>query len=239
MPILEEIPNETAELWVNRYTDSLRQTRMALGIALAMSAACVGLVVMNILTLREFRRPLVYRIDDKHRAVVERYSAVAEGWSETDARADVEDFLRYYLARDRETIGSPSFGFSRSLWYLSSALASKAKQASQIVNKGACFDGGEDCTVATYLADGTAPDVSIRIGQTVIQGFRQTGEWQALVTFWKDLDAKLGGVRKSILCTATVTAEYLDGVPEEYLPSDRNPRGLVISDLKITQGYAE
>jgi hypothetical protein len=180
----------------------------------------------------------VYRIDEKHRATVDVYSASPE-WNEGDARVDVEDFIRYFYTRDRETIGSPIWGFPRSLWYLAAPLAARAKQASQAVNKGACIDAGEACTVASYLADGSAPDVSITIEQTSIEAFRPTGQWKAVVVFRKNLTEKLGKANRSIVCTASIIAEYLDVVPAEYLPSSRNPRGLLISSSKVAQGYAE
>jgi hypothetical protein len=241
MPILEEIPpTETRDLWVYRYTDSLRMTRTALGIAFSLAVLSIGVVCLAYHIVSTFQnwRPLVYRVDAAHRAVAESYNKASEGWNETDARCDLEDFVRFYYSRDRQTISSPVYGFPRSLWYLSEKLATKAQQDSHIVNRGGCDEGLSDaCTVATYLADGTAPDIAIRIVSKPLEGFRPSGQWKSTITFWAD-QTRLGAT-KSTLNTMTVTAEYLEKVPDDYLPTDRNPRGLSISQVQLSRGYGE
>jgi hypothetical protein len=184
-------------------------------------------------------RPLVYRIDERHEAVAEHYSVAAEDWRETDARKDLEDFVRYHYTRNRETIESLTYGFPRSIWYMSEPLAMRAKQSSTLVNQGGCSDpNGERCTVMTYVSDRTSLDVSVRIVRTKLEDFQPVGQWRASTTFWRD--SKLfGGEIKSVLSTLDVQAEYLEKVPPDYLPTDRNPRGLVIDSMELKSGTGD
>jgi hypothetical protein len=240
MPLAEEISQtEVAQLWLDRF----RMTRRAVTACFFLAASVLALSGVVVYTIHVFRswRPLVYRVDEHHRAVAEVYSQVAENWNEDDAKIDIEDFLRYYLTRDRQSINVQDFGFPRSLWYLSKPLSDAAKQSISIVNPAGCADGNfETCTVATFLGDGLAPQIAVRMEATSIRGFKPQGQgkFQAVTTFWQDL-IPISGEKHSALYTASVIAEFIYPVPAEYLPSDRNPRGLIVSDIKIRKGYAE
>ena len=240
MPVLEEIKmGEAAQQYVNRYTDAFRTTRLAVLACIVMAAACLltaGGSLYRENSIKDWR-PLVYRIDEHHKAVVENYSQAAEGWNKDDARVDVEDFLTYYYSRQRATISSETFGFPHAIWYMSATLESRVRLQDRNVNKQACQEGGiEACTTATFVADLQAPDVTVQIDATRIEGFEPYGKtWRATSTFW--LQKESGGVVKKALCTAVLMAEYLEKVPSEYLPANRNPRGLIVDSLTLEEGY--
>ena len=239
MPVLEEIKmSDVANQYVNRYTDAFKTTRLAISACVVMAIACLLTAASGIYREHSIRdwRPLVYRIDEHHKAVAENYSQVAESWNKEDARTDVESFLTYYYGRQRSTIASETFGFPRALWYMNEKMESHVRLQDRNVNKGACEDGGiEACTTATFVSDLQAPDVTVQIDATRIEGFKPGGKWQATTTFW--LQREFAGNVKRALCIATVMAEYLEKVPSEYLPANRNPRGLIIDSLVLEEGY--
>jgi hypothetical protein len=164
MPLADEVTkSEVLDLWVNRYTDSMRMTRKLSSVCVLLTVAVVAL---SILVYRgRHLKPLVLRIDHHGKVITEEYDQAVGQWNETDARADIEDFVRYYYTRDRATIASPEFGFSRSLWYMNSAMEAAESLEMNTVHQGGCQDGSA-CTVATFEADQTAPEVAVRIAST-------------------------------------------------------------------------
>lgn len=243
MPVIEPIDrSETAAAWVFRYTEPFRMSRLAGITSLLLALSAIGLIVLNLWTVHMFRnwRPLVYRVEGHH-ITAEAYDRAAERWSKDDARMVLEDFVHYYYERNRQTVGDVQYGFPRSLLFLSNDLATKAKTHKDVVFHGGCENGaGDSCTVATYLSDGLAPDISIRIVKSEIYDFKGSGEgqWQGVVTFWQDLHRSYGE-SKSILSTLTVQAELMERVPDDDQPSNRNPVGLLIEQIQLSEGYGQ
>jgi hypothetical protein len=62
--------------------------------------------------------------------------------------------------------------------------------------------------------------------------------FEATVSFWKDLTWP-DGRKRSVLNNLSITAEYMQNVPDDYRPTDRNPRGLMIDALKLNSGYGQ
>src|SRR5580700_9598723 len=102
---------------------SLLVTNMYLKIALlAVSAVCLGLVVLNFKTFRAFHdlKPLVVRISDVGRAEAVRYEDLEYHPQEAELKYFLTDFVQSHYSRLRSTVRD---NYTRSLFFLDGRLA--------------------------------------------------------------------------------------------------------------------
>src|SRR5271156_117442 len=98
--------HEAKQLYLEKYGDAI-VTNNYLKIALALvSVVAVGLVVMDLHTIRTFRnfRPLVIRIDELGRAQAVDYTSLESHPGDREAKYFLSEFCRLFDRRNRYTI---------------------------------------------------------------------------------------------------------------------------------------
>jgi len=217
--------HEAKQLYLEKYGDAI-VTNNYLKIALALvSVVAVGLVVMDLHTIRTFRnfRPLVIRIDELGRAQAVDYTSLEYHPGDREAKYFLSEFCRLFDRRNRYTIHDD---FTKALYFLDGKLANQTIEQSK-----------KDDTIHVFLNNPGAPEVDVEVEKVALEAM-QKPPYKASVDF---LRIEYAPADHSLLRKTRYTANFVflfkDDVPSELIPI--NPLGLTITYFRQDEAFSD
>jgi type IV secretory pathway TrbF-like protein len=215
--------NEAKQLYMEQFGETVVMNSY-LKIALALlSLAIVGLVVLNMKTIRSFRnlRPLVIRIDELGRAQAVSYDTFAYKPEAKEAKYFLTQFCELYYRRNRYTVHDE---FTKALYFLDGKLAE---------NTMATFKKNK--VIENFLNDPSAPEVDIDVEQAALEPMDKP-PYKASVDFYEiEYSPVDHSVLNKTLYTASFVFEFRSEVPNRLIPI--NPLGLTIKSFRQDEAF--
>ncbi len=215
--------NEAKQLYMEQFGDAIGMNNY-LKFALALlSLAVIGLVVLNVKTIRTFRnfKPLVIRIDELGRAQAVSYDAFAYKPEAREAKYFLTQFCELYYRRNRSTINDD---FTKALYFLNGKLADET-MATYKKNK----------VIETFLNNPSAPEVDIDVAQVALDPMDKP-PYKASVDFYEiEYSPADHSVLNKTLYTASFVFVFRSEVPNHLVPI--NPLGLAITNFREDEAF--
>lgn len=216
--------NEAKQLYLEKYGDAV-VTNNYLKIAVALLClAALGLVVLNLRTIRTFQnfRPVVIRIDQLGRAEAVDYKSLEYHPGDREAKYFLSEFCRLYYRRNRYTIHDD---FTKAFYFLDGKLANDIMEQHK-----------KDDTIRTFLSNPSSPEVDVEIKKVALQAM-QDPPYQASVDYYQIEYAPADhAILKKTLYTANFVLLFKDEVPNELIPV--NPLGMTITYFRQDQAFS-
>jgi len=214
---------DAKRLYLEQYGDPM-VTNTYLKIALALvSLVAVGLVLVDLRTLRTFRdfRPLVIRIDDVGRAEAINYHNLEYQPQDAETKFFLSQFSTLYYRRNRYTIQND---FAKALYFLDGKLADGILDAYR-----------KDDLLRKFLTDSAAPEVDVDVKKVALEEM-QNPPYRARVDFYRVYySASDHSELKRDLYTANFVFVFKTHVANELIPI--NPLGLTITYFREDQAF--
>lgn len=215
--------HDAKRLYLEQYGDPL-VTNTYLKIALLLlSLICVGLLLVDMRTIRTFQnfRPLVIRIDQLGRAEALSYATFEYKPQDAEAKYFLTQFCQLYYRRNRYTINDD---FSKSLYFLDGKLASDIIDAYK-----------KNDVIKGFLVDQTKPEIDIEVKNVALEGM-QKPPYKARVDFYMVYYSPADHSElKRTLYTANFVFAFKTNVPNELIPI--NPLGLAITYFREDEAF--
>ncbi len=215
--------NEAKQLYLEKYGDAI-VTSNYLKIAVALLClAALGLVVLNLRTIRTFQnfRPLVIRIDQLGRAEAVDYKSLEYHPGDREAKYFLSEFCRLYYRRNRYTIHDD---FTKALYFLDGKLANDTMEQHK-----------KEDTVDKFLTNPSSPEVDVEVEKVTLDAM-QKPPYGASVDFYQVEYAPADhSVLKKTLHTATFVFLFKDEVPNQLIPV--NPLGMTITYFRQDEAF--
>jgi type IV secretory pathway TrbF-like protein len=221
-------PDKASETRKRQFVElygELSVTNFYLKVALLfVSAACLGLVVLEARTLATFRdfKPLIVRIDAVGRAEALRPGDFAYEPQEREIKYFLSDFVERHYSRIRSTVRD---NYARSLFFLDGRVADALIEA----NKKA----GSAGSIESFLT-GLDPEVEVTVKNVVIEDLRKA-PYRATVDFEKAYLSVDRSVSKRETFVANFVFVVKNDVPNAMIPV--NPLGLAITYFRADQAF--
>ena len=215
--------HDAKRLYLEQYGDPM-VTNTYLKIALLLlSLVCVGLVLVDMRTIRTFQnfRPLVIRIDQLGRAEALSYATFEYKPQDAEAKYFLNQFCQLYYRRNRYTIHDD---FSKSLYFLDGKLASDIIDAYK-----------KNDVIKGFLIDQAKPEIDIEVKNVALEGM-QKPPYKARVDFYMVYYSPADHSElKRTLYTANFVFVFKPNVPNELIPI--NPLGLAITYFREDEAF--
>jgi type IV secretory pathway TrbF-like protein len=215
--------HDAKRLYLEQYGDPM-VTNTYLKIALALlSLVAVGLVLVDLRTIRTFRnfRPLVIRIDDLGRAEAINYHNFEYKPQDAEAKYFLSQFCALYYRRNRYTIQND---FSKSLYFLDGKLADGILDAYR-----------KDDIIKRFITNSAAPEVDVDVQKVALEQML-TPPFRARVDFYMVYYAPADHRElKRDLYTANFVFLFKSQVPNQLIPI--NPLGMTITYFREDQAF--
>lgn len=215
--------NEAKQLYLEKYGDAV-VTSNYLKVAVALLClAAIGLVVLNLRTIRTFQnfRPLVIRIDQLGRAEALDYKSLEYHPGDREAKYFLSEFCRLYYRRNRYTIHDD---FTKALYFLDGKLANDTMEQQK-----------KEDTVDKFLTNPSSPEVDVEIEKVTLDAM-QKPPYGASVDFYQIEYAPADrSILRKTLYTATFVFLFKDQVPNQLIPV--NPLGMTITYFRQDQAF--
>ena len=215
--------HDAKRLYLEQYGDPM-VTNTYLKIALTLlSLVAVGLVVLDLKTIRTFEnfRPLVIRIDDLGRAEAINYHNLEYKPQDAEAKYFLSQFCALYYRRNRYTIQDD---FSKALYFLDGKLADGILDAYR-----------KDDIIKKFLMNTSAAEIDVEVKKVALEDM-QTPPFKARVDFnlvyYSPADHS---EIKRDLYTANFVFVFKSKVPNELIPI--NPLGVAITYFREDQAF--
>jgi len=210
-------------MYLEQYGDPM-VTNTYLKIALLLlSLVCVGLLLVDMRTIRTFQnfRPLVIRIDQLGRAEALSYATFEYKPQDAEAKYFLTQFCQLYYRRNRYTIHDD---FSKSLYFLDGKLASDIIDAYK-----------KNDVIKGFLIDQAKPEIDIEVKNVALEGM-QKPPYKARVDFYMVYYSPADHSElKRTLYTANFVFVFKPNVPNELIPI--NPLGLAITYFREDEAF--
>jgi type IV secretion system protein VirB5 len=215
--------HDAKRLYLEQYGDPM-VTNTYLKIALLLlSLVCVGLLLVDMRTIRTFQnfRPLVIRIDQLGRAEALSYATFEYKPQDAEAKYFLTQFCQLYYRRNRYTIHDD---FSKSLYFLDGKLASDIIDAYK-----------KNDVIKGFLIDQAKPEIDIEVKNVALEGM-QKPPYKARVDFYMVYYSPADHSElKRTLYTANFVFVFKPNVPNELIPI--NPLGLAITYFREDEAF--
>jgi len=215
--------HDAKRLYLEQYGDPM-VTNTYLKIALLLlSLVCVGLLLVDMRTIRTFQnfRPLVIRIDQLGRAEALSYATFEYKPQDVEAKYFLTQFCQLYYRRNRYTINDD---FSKSLYFLDGKLASDIIDAYK-----------KNDVIKGFLIDQAKPEIDIEVKNVALEGM-QKPPYKARVDFYMVYYSPADHSElKRTLYTANFVFVFKSNVPNELVPI--NPLGLAITYFREDEAF--
>jgi len=215
--------HDAKRMYLEQYGDPM-VTNTYLKIALLLlSLVCVGLLLVDMRTIRTFQnfRPLVIRIDQLGRAEALSYATFEYRPQDTEAKYFLTQFCQLYYRRNRYTIHDD---FSKSLYFLDGKLASDIIDAYK-----------KNDVIKGFLIDQAKPEIDIEVKNVALEGM-QKPPYKARVDFYMVYYSPADHSElKRTLYTANFVFVFKSNVPNELIPI--NPLGLAITYFREDEAF--
>jgi type IV secretory pathway TrbF-like protein len=215
--------HDAKRLYLEQYGDPM-VTNTYLKIALALlSLVAVGLVLVDLRTIRTFRnfRPLVIRIDDLGRAEAINYHNFEYKPQDAEAKYFLSQFCALYYRRNHYTIQND---FSKSLYFLDGKLADGILDAYR-----------KDDIIKRFITNSAAPEVDVDVQKVALEQML-TPPFRARVDFYMVYYAPADHRElKRDLYTANFVFLFKSQVPNQLIPI--NPLGMTITYFREDQAF--
>src|SRR5215813_3550670 len=158
LPLGKDV-NAAQQQYVEQF-GSILVTNAHLKIAvIALSAACLALVGLNIQTYRAFRyvKPIIIRINEVGRAEALKYDSFTYQPQEAEIRYFLIDFVQRHYSRMRATLKE---NYARSLYFLDGRLADALIETNKKTN-----------ALETFLA-GSGEEIDVQVNNVSIEDLR-------------------------------------------------------------------
>jgi type IV secretory pathway TrbF-like protein len=216
--------NEAKQLYLEKYGDAIvtnNYLKVAVG---ALCLAALGLVMLNLTTIRTFRnfRPLVIRIDQLGRAQAVDYKSLEYHPGDREAKYFLSEFCRLYYRRNRYTIHDD---FTKALYFLDGKLANDTMAQHK-----------KDATIHAFLSNPASPEVDIDIEKVALDAMQEP-PYRASVDFYNVEYAPADhSVLKKTLYTANFIFLFREEVPNQLIPV--NPLGMTITYFRQDEAFS-
>jgi type IV secretory pathway TrbF-like protein len=214
---------DAKRLYLEQYGDPM-VTNTYLKIALTIvSLIAVGLLVLNLKTIRTFEnfRPLVIRIDDLGRAEAINYHNLEYKPQDAEAKYFLSQFCALYYRRNRYTIQDD---FSKALYFLDGKLADGILDAYR-----------KDDIIKKFLMNTSAAEIDVEVKKVALEDM-QTPPYKARVDFYMVYYSPADHSEiKRDLYTANFVFVFKSKVPNELIPI--NPLGVAITYFREDQAF--
>jgi type IV secretion system protein VirB5 len=192
-------------------------------VLLCVSLVALGLLVMNVRTLRRLEsfKPLVIRIDEVGRAQAVAYDALSYRpvGQAPELKYFLVQFVTKHFARVRATTRQQ---YAESLYFLDGALADATMARDQ-----------QDRALEQFLA-GAGDEVAIEVRNVTLDGL--TGPtFTAGVDFERVVLGAGAAERRRETAVARITFVLRDQIPNAAIPV--NPLGLAITSIRVDQAF--
>ena len=215
--------HDAKRLYLEQYGDPM-VTNTYLKIALLLlSLICVGLLLVDMRTIRTFQnfRPLVIRIDQLGRAEALSYATFEYKPQDVEAKYFLAQFCQLYYRRNRYTINDD---FSKSLYFLDGKLASDIIDAYK-----------KNDVIKGFLIDQAKAGIDIEVKNVALEGM-QKPPYKARVDFYMVYYSSADHSElKRTLYTANFVFVFKSNVPNELVPI--NPLGLAITYFREDEAF--
>ena len=215
--------HDAKRMYLEQYGDPM-VTNTYLKIALLLlSLVCVGLLLVDMRTIRTFQnfRPLVIRIDQLGRAEALSYATFEYRPQDAEAKYFLTQFCQLYYRRNRYTIHDD---FSKSLYFLDGKLASDIIDAYK-----------KNDVIKGFLIDQAKPEIDIEVKNVALEGM-QKPPYKARVDFYMVYYSPADHSElKRTLYTANFVFVFKPNVPNELIPI--NPLGLAITYFREDEAF--
>jgi len=215
--------NEAKQLYLEKYGDAI-VTNNYLKIAVALLClAALGLVVLNLRTIRTFQnfRPLIIRIDDLGRAEAINYHNLEYKPQDAEAKYFLSQFCSLYYRRNRYTIQND---FAKALFFLDGKLANGILDAYR-----------KDDIIRKFLTNTSAPEIDIDVKKVALEEM-QNPPYRARVDFYMVYYSPADHSElKRDLYTANFVFVFKTNVPNELIPI--NPLGMTVTYFREDQAF--
>jgi len=215
--------HDAKRVYLEQYGDPM-VTNTYLKIALLLlSLVCVGLLLVDMRTIRTFQnfRPLVIRIDQLGRAEALSYATFEYKPQDAEAKYFLTQFCQLYYRRNRYTINDD---FSKSLYFLDGKLASDIIDAYK-----------KNDVIKVFLIDQAKPEIDIEVKNVALEGM-QKPPYKARVDFYMVYYSPADHSElKRTLYTANFVFVFKSNVPNELVPI--NPLGLAITYFREDEAF--
>jgi type IV secretory pathway TrbF-like protein len=215
--------HDAKRLYLEQYGDPM-VTNTYLKIALALvSLVAVGLVVLDLRTIRTFQnfRPLVIRIDEVGRAEAINYHNIEYQPQDAEAKYFLSQFSMLYYRRNRYTIQND---FSKALYFLDGKLADGILDA---------YRKGD--ILRKFLSNSAAPEIDVDVKKVALDEM-QNPPYRARVDFYLVYYSPSDHSElKRDLYTANFVFVFKTHVANELIPI--NPLGLTITYFREDQAF--
>lgn len=216
-------PLEAARPYVEIYGAALALNATLKAVLLCVSLVALGLVVMNVRTLRRLEafKPLVIRIDEVGRAQAVAYDSLTyrPAGQAPELKYFLVQFVTKHFARIRATTRQQ---YAESLYFLDSALADATMARDQ-----------QDHALEQFLA-GTGDEVGIEVRNVTLDGLAGP-TYTAGVDFERVVLGAAASERRRETAVARITFVLRDQVPNAVIPV--NPLGLAITSIRVDQAF--
>ena len=214
---------DAKRLYLEQYGDPM-VTNTYLKIALTLiSLVAVGLLVLNLKTIRTFEnfRPLVIRIDDLGRAEAINYHNLEYKPQDAEAKYFLSQFCALYYRRNRYTIQDD---FSKALYFLDGKLADGILDAYR-----------KDDIIKKFLMNTSAAEIDVEVKKVALEDM-QTPPFKGRVDFYMVYYSPADHSEiKRDLYTANFVFVFKSRVPNELIPI--NPLGVAITYFREDQAF--
>ena len=215
--------HDAKRMYLEQYGDPM-VTNTYLKIALLLlSLVCVGLLLVDMRTIRTFQnfRPLVIRIDQLGRAEALSYATFEYRPQDTEAKYFLTQFCQLYYRRNRYTIHDD---FSKSLYFLDGKLASDIIDAYK-----------KNDVIKGFLIDQAKPEIDIEVKNVALEGM-QKPPYKARVDFYMVYYSPANHSElKRTLYTANFVFVFKSSDPNELIPI--NPLELAITYFREEEAF--
>jgi type IV secretion system protein VirB5 len=215
--------HDAKRLYLEQYGDPM-VTNTYLKIALLLlSLVCVGLLLVDMRTIRTFQsfRPLVIRIDQLGRAEALSYATFEYRPQDAEAKYFLTQFCQLYYRRNRYTINDD---FSKSLYFLDGKLATDIIDAYK-----------KNDVIKGFLVDQGKPGIDIEVKNVALEGMERP-PYKARVDFYMVYYSPADHSELNrTLYTANFVFVFKPNVPNGLIPI--NPLGLAITYFREDESF--
>jgi len=216
--------NEAKQLYLEKYGDAI-VTNNYLKVAVALLClAALGLVVLNLRTIRTFQtfRPLVIRIDQLGRAEAVDYKSFEYHPGDREAKYFLSEFCRLYYRRNRYTIHDD---FTKAFYFLDGKLANDVMEQHK-----------KQDTVEKFLTNPSSSEIDIDVSKVALEAM-QNPPYKAAVDFYEiEYSPADHSILRKTLYTDNFVFLFKDDVPNDLIPV--NPLGITITYFRHDQAFS-